>query len=222
MVTSNVFGPFTRRKYHPYLNQASYSGCDIIPVVYGLDAETKQPKLFVVGDIQTLTYSIHRDKGAVRTLGRTKAKGFTRGPRTIAGSIIFSVFDRRALWEISKNRNEITKRVAIADSLPGFDIILYFTNEYGKESTLALYNIQILDEGQSHSVQDVYIENTMGYIAQDIDLMEPKGFEGGLPSGAVFIREKHESLHRNAGPGGLPYDYSYLQVSETMIREREM
>lgn len=220
MVENYILRPRTKARHTPYIKQASYSGCDIIPIVYGLDAETHLPKLFVLGNIQTLTYSIHRDKGAVRTLGRSMPKGFTRGPRTIAGSLIFAVFDRRALWELSKDRNNVTKRVAIADSLPGFDIILYFTNEYGHESTLALYNMQIIDEGQSHSVQDMYIENTMGYIAQDIDLLEPKGMEGGLPSGAIFIREKHEMLRRVAGPDGIPFDYSYLKVPETIRVER--
>lgn len=218
---SPVFSPWFRRQRGPWANISSYSGCDIIPTVLGIDATTKAPKLFVIGDIQTLTYSIHSDKGAVRTLGRKVTKGFTRGNRTIAGTMIFSIFDRRALWELSKNKNETTRRVAIADSLPGFDIVLYFTNEYGQESTLAIYNIQIVDEGQSHSVQDVYIENTMSYIAQDIDLLEPRELNAaGMPSGAVFVREKHEMLNRLAGPGGLAFDYSYLQVAPTVVTTR--
>lgn len=210
-----VSSPYFNRKYKQWGGQASYSGCDIIPIVYGIDATTKLPRLFVVGDIQTLTYSIHRDKGAVRTLGRTNPKSFTRGQRTIAGTIVFSVFDRRALWEVSKNRNATTKRVSIADELPGFDVILYFTNEYGKESNLVLYNLQIADEGQSHSVSDMYIENTMNYVCQDIDLLEPRGFERGLPSGGLFIAQKHEELKRAAGPQGLAFDYSYLEVGTT-------
>ncbi len=214
--------PFFKKAHKPWIESSSYSGCDIIPVVYGLDAETKVPKLFVLGDVQTLTYSIHRDKGQVRTLGRKKPRGFTRGHRTIAGTIIFSVFDRRALWELSKNRNENTKRVSVADDLPGFDIILYFTNEYGKESTLGIYNIQIADEGQSHSVQDMYIENTMTYIAQDIDLLEPKGVEFGLPSNVDFVAQKRANLQRAAGPGGLAYDYTHLAVASETVVERQL
>ena len=180
-----------RSKNSPWVNQASYSGSDIIPAVYGIDPNDPQrvPKYFVLGDIGTMTYSIHRDKGPVRTLGRYTPKGFVRGQRTIAGSMVFSVFDRRALWELSKIRSEKRRRVAVADELPGFDIILYFSNEYGHESTLILYNVQIVDEGQSHSVQDMYIENTMSYMCQDIDLLEPVSASAGLPSTAVFIKE---------------------------------
>ena len=204
----------TRTQHEPWVNQASYSGCDIIPIVYGVDSEGKND-IHAIGDISTLTYSIHRDKGQVRTLGRVKPKGFTRGARTIGGTLVFSVFDRRALWDLSKRKNDETKRVAIADSLPGFDIILYFTNEYGFESTLILYNVQILDEGQSHSVQDMYIENTMGYIRQDIDLLEPKEISSfSLPSSAQFINDKRDTLRRAAGPGGLPLNYEYLNINK--------
>jgi len=198
---------------------ASYSGCDIIPVVYGLDPQTNNPKLFVIGDVQTVTYSIHRAKSAVRTLGRVNPKGITRGNRTIAGSIIFSVFDRRALWELSKDKNDATKRVSIADALPGFDLILYFTNEYGNESSLVIYNIQIMDEGQSHSINDMYIENTMSYIAQDIDLLEPRSKGSSMPSTGSFIRNKREALNRSTGPDSVAFDYSYLQSSSYTLSQ---
>ena len=196
-------------KYYPWAQQSSYSGCDIIPVVYGMDATLQKPALFVLGNIQTLTYSIHRDKGAVRTLGRADPRGFTRGQRTIAGSIIFSVFDRKALWELSKNRTESEKRVAIADELPGFDIILYFTNEYGSESTLIINNIQIIDEGQAHSVEDMYVENTMGYIAGGINLLEP--VSKSLPSSGKFINEARAEFNKPSGPNSIPYNYTYVK-----------
>lgn len=205
------YTPSWRRKYEPYINQASYSGCDIVPVVYGIDPTTKKQSLFVLGDVQTITYSIHSEKGMVRTLGRKRPKGFTEGMNTIAGSLIFSVFDRRALWDLSKKKDS-NQRVSIAGNLPGFDIILYFTNEYGQESTLVIYNVRIVDEGQPHSVEDMYIENTMSYIAQDIDLLEPKS--ENMPSTADFISKKRDELswmnqQRPTGPLGIPYSYTY-------------
>jgi len=206
---ARVYTPFWRRRYQPWIEQSSYSGCDIIPVVYGKDATSGEPSLFVLGNIQTLTYSIHRDKGKVVTLGRSDPKGFTRGQRTIAGSIIFSVFNQRALWELAKTKDDLSHRVALADSLPGFDIILYMANEYGEESTLIIYNVQILDEGQSHSSEDLYIENTMGYLANKIDLLEPQSVN--LPSAATFISNSREELTRTQGPSGLSFNYSYLQ-----------
>lgn len=191
---------------------SAYSGCDIIPVVYGINASTGKPDYFAIGDIATLTYSIHRDKGAVRTLGRVNPKSFVRGQRTIAGTMVFNVFNRRALYGLSKG---VPGRVRIADSLPGFDIIVYFQNEYGSASTLIIYNVQIVDEGQSHSVQDMYVENTMSYVASDIHLLEPILSDlttVTIASAGIFTGMRDRDKARGLGSIGEIRDYSYLRV----------
>lgn len=202
--------PFFRLEHAPWREQSTYSGCDIIPVCVGRDREGKD-QVFVIGDISTLSYSIHQDKGAVRTLGRRKPRGFTRGNETIAGTMIFSLFNRRALWKISKSKSDVTKRVVLAHRLPAFDIILNFANEYGLESTLAIYGIQIADEGQTHSIEDIYTENTMSYVAMDIDLMEPKESVAGIPQGGIFVAKKREQVVAGYGADSTPFDYSHLQ-----------
>lgn len=190
---------------------SSYSGCDIIPAVYGYNPSTGGMALHVLGDVQTITYSIHRDKGAVRVLGKSFPKGFTRGQYTIAGSLIFNVFDRRALYDLS---NKLDGQISLAAGLPGFDLILYFTNEYGEESTLIIYNIQIMDEGQSHSIEDVYIENTMSYIASDITLLTPK-HTPEIPQEATFFSKKRDQVSssiRTTAPDGTPLIYSVTKT----------
>jgi hypothetical protein len=88
----------------------SFAGTDIvaiitIPGVTGAEA-------IEIGSLQTITYSTHRETVAARTLGRIGAKGFTRGPRTVAGSLIFTVFDknivRKFVEQIFKNTTENT------------------------------------------------------------------------------------------------------------------
>lgn len=54
-------------------------------------------KPIVFGEIQTISYSIYRPTTPVYTLGRINPKGVVKGQRTIAGSIIFTVFDRHVL-----------------------------------------------------------------------------------------------------------------------------
>lgn len=201
--------PFFRLEYAPWREQSTYSGCDIIPVCIGRDREGID-QVFVIGDISTLSYSIHQDKGAVRTLGRNKVRGYTRGGITVAGTMIFNVFDRRALWRLSKAKSEVTKRVVMAHKLPAFDVILNFANEYGLESTLAIYGIQIADEGQTHSIEDVYIENTMSYVAMDVDLMEPKESIAGVPRGGIFVAKKREEIVTGI-TDNTPFNYRYLQ-----------
>ena len=106
----------------------------------------------------------------------------TRGPRTIAGSLIFTVFDKHMIYNIlqgtnnnsvysDKNGNLIHAGKMITDELPPFDVTITFANEYGSVSKLSIYGITITDEGQVMSIEDMLTENTMTYIATDIDLM---------------------------------------------------
>ena len=52
---------------------SSYSGTDCIPIAQIND------KLIMLGNVATFSYSIFREKGPVRTLGRSYAKGYTAG-----------------------------------------------------------------------------------------------------------------------------------------------
>jgi hypothetical protein len=62
------------------------------------------------------------------------------------------------------------------DEMPPFDINITFLNEYGNSATLNLYGVHILTEGQTMSIEDMITENTMQYLAMDIDLMDNNGF----------------------------------------------
>lgn len=70
----------------------SYSGADIVATMTPLGG-----KPIVFGSIQTISYSIFRPMTPVFALGKINAQGVTRGQRTIAGSLIFTVFDRHVL-----------------------------------------------------------------------------------------------------------------------------
>lgn len=193
----------------------TFSGCDIIPViahpVYNSAIKRYETRLFVVGDIATLTYSIHQDKGAVRTLGRSAPRGFVRGPETVAGTMIFNVLERQAMYEISNSsRDSISSRTRTLPSLPSFDIILYFSNEAGHTARLGIFGVQIIDEGQSHSVEDTYVENTAQYLALRV---EPLDYDlPALSSEARFISTAQERAKRGLGRSGLPFDYTYFKT----------
>ena len=130
--------------------------------------------------MQTLTYSTHREKFPVRTLGRTKTKGYTRGPRTIGGTLIFTVFDKTVLSEMlvqnyqtdSADRDNygVWKAVLI-DQIPPFDITVSFVNEYGSVSRLVLYGVELVNEGQTMSIDDLITENVVSFVARHIDPM---------------------------------------------------
>ncbi len=162
----------------------SYSGCDIKAVVSFYDANAKDKdqrvKFKVLGDLQTMTYSTHREKFPVRTLGRTTAKGYTRGPRTIGGTLIFTVFDKEVLSDLlvqnyqtdsAKADNYGFLKAVLVDQIPPFDISVTFVNEYGSVSRMVIYGVELVNEGQTMSIDDLITENVCSFVARHVEPM---------------------------------------------------
>lgn len=72
----------------------SFSGCDIIASFNGK----------MIGELQGITYSISREKAPIYTMGSPEPRSFSRGKRGIAGSLVFTVFNRDALIEEFKDK----------------------------------------------------------------------------------------------------------------------
>jgi len=151
-------------------SNSSYSGSDCTVVLQFNDV------LVVLGNLQTITYSIFREKEPVRVLGRSHPKGYTAGGRTLAGSMVFTVFDQNPLTDILNQLNYVRNpsdryTSPLGDQLPPLDMILIFHNEYGHSSIIRLYGVEFFEEGQTHSINDLFTENIMQYKARDIDPM---------------------------------------------------
>ena len=154
-------------------SNSSYSGTDCTVIVQ------LNNKLIVLGNLETFSYSIFREKAPVRVLGRSHAKGYTAGGRTISGSMVFIVFDRAPLYDVIKEINYVRNpsdrsSSPIPDQLPPLDLILLFNNEYGHSSVVRMYGVEFMQEGQVHSINDLYTENVMQFVARDIDTMIPE------------------------------------------------
>ena len=65
----------------------TFSGCDIV-CTFGNQQ---------IGELQAITYSVQREKVPVYTMGSAEPRSFSRGKRGIAGSLVFTIFDRDAL-----------------------------------------------------------------------------------------------------------------------------
>lgn len=68
---------------------STFSGADIVASFNGK----------IIGELQQITYSISREKAPNYTLGSAEPRSFSRGKRGIAGTLIFTVFNRDALLE---------------------------------------------------------------------------------------------------------------------------
>ena len=148
----------------------SYSGCDIVvtaslPLINGQAVS----KYYTLGSIQTLSISTHQDKRPVRSLGIINAKDYVMGPRTIAGSMVFAVFNKHFATEIMKDLGRTQTSVILPDEIPALDITISFANEYGKKSRMAIYGVKIINEGQVMSINDLYTENTYQFVALGLE-----------------------------------------------------
>ncbi|MEW6770010.1 MAG: virion structural protein [Bacillota bacterium] len=153
----------------------SFAGTDIVagidvPVIKG---NTITFAHYIFGELQTISYSIHRPAAPVRALGFSGPKGFTRGSRLIAGSLVFTVFDRHIVYRILEQYQKAFPSRVFTDEMPPFHVTVVFNNEYGVRSALRIYGICVVDEGQVMSVNDMYTEQTMTYVARDMVPMHP-------------------------------------------------
>ena len=80
MAYNHVSSEYTR-------TYTSFSGCDLVCTFGSV----------VIGELQAISYSISREKAPVYTLGSAEPRSFSRGKRGIAGSLVFTSFDRDAL-----------------------------------------------------------------------------------------------------------------------------
>lgn len=80
-----------------YLNTyTTFSGADIVATFGGIE----------IGALSGITFSVTREKAPIYTMGSPNPRSFSRGKRGIAGSLIFTVFDRPALYTmLDKNRD---------------------------------------------------------------------------------------------------------------------
>lgn len=163
---------FKSQYNHTY---TSFSGTDILATMRIPSYQDFEGyKDIVIGNLQTISYSTHREVSPVRTLGRVNPVGFTNGQRTIAGSLIFTIFDRNLVYNVIdalKERDPSRFKSGasyLMDEMPPFDIHVYFQNEYGQQSHLVIEGIVIVDEGQVMSIEDMITENTMSYMARNI------------------------------------------------------
>lgn len=150
----------------------SYSGHDMV-CVFEIPLSDGKTISQVVGSLQTISYSIHNEKMPVRVLGDMNMKSIVFGNRTIAGSIVFTVFDKHWVENLLNQYYSAIKYKAhaLTDELPNINISIAMMNEYGDKSRLALYGVTFVNEGQTMSINDMYTENTFQFYAKDIDYL---------------------------------------------------
>jgi hypothetical protein len=134
--------------------------------------------------LQTLSWGVFREKAPVRTLGSVYPRGYTRGNRTISGTMIFTVFLEHVFYDLmllnlrhyntgTSDYDRFTYTTQLPDQLPPLDLTIFFANEYGATSQMGLYGVEFFQDGGTFSIEDLYSEESIQYVARDIDPMRP-------------------------------------------------
>lgn len=147
---------------------AGYTSGDIISLFRFPDFMEVEAKVFA--EINTISYSIYRDKFPVRALGHTRAKGYTKGTRTVAGQLVFTMLDLPVINHfINMLYNHPDRQLGLLpDELPPFDIVINYLNEMGNRSSSTLIGVELAEGNQVITTQDLQVNEQYSFVAHDI------------------------------------------------------
>ena len=157
----------------------SFAGTDIQAYMYmplytqgSAAAGTKGGPSKLFATLQTMSISSTRSVSPVRTLGRASPAAYTRGARTIAGTLVFATINEDVFADVYDVAIGETAQSAstslLSDQMPPFSIVLTAGNEKGAVATQIIHGITLVNYGTTYSVDDLYTETTYTYVATDI------------------------------------------------------
>lgn len=163
-----------------YNNYNSFSGCDVVVTaqmaLINNGERDYSPKVHVLGSLQTMSYSTHQDKSPVRSIGNINAKDYVQGQRTVAGTMVFAMFHQHWMIPLLEElKNYVSNTDIWSDELPALNLTLSMANEYGYKSNMAIYGVQFIDDGGVMSINDLFTENTLQYVATGIQPLKSSG-----------------------------------------------
>jgi len=147
---------------------SGYTSGDIISIFRFPDFMNVEATPFA--EINTISYSIYRDKFPVRALGHTRAKGYTKGTRTVAGQLAFTMLDLPIINHFINLLYEDTNRQLglLPDELPPFDIDINYISELGNKSSITLIGVELAEGNQVITTQDLQVNEQYSFVAHDI------------------------------------------------------
>jgi len=158
-----------------YGDPVSFSFTDVqIVAVLPFHAPGKNlPATVRLAGLQLLSISTHRDQYPVTHLGHAGIEGYTRGHRTTAGTMGFTVLGEDpfapiiAVYSEWRGYNQPSTWVG-ADDLPPFDLSIVFTNSAGNAAAVLLRSIVIVDTGRNISVRDIQLSHVCSFMASRV------------------------------------------------------
>lgn len=195
----------------------TYSGSDLTVL---LEVAGSSQRAKVLLELVTISVSVHREKDPVRALGYTNPKAFSRGRRTIGGTLVLTQFNVDVLYRfLGMAIKDVSKDTysSKADQLPPFNLTLLFADEFGHASQRRLLGCDLLTDGTVYSSNDMFSEQTITYMAADFTPLLPLGASAAVNTTAApgvaapaktpkdLVRSRREALgNRNSVSGSDP------------------
>lgn len=151
----------------------SFSGSDIICLIAVPQTSSTTAVIEIEDKLQTITVTSARSIMPVRRLGETSPIAYTRGSRTIAGSMVFTTGLRDAFLNYFANKSKddgepISEPTIFVDQIPRFDMVFQGLNEVeGIVSQAILRGVTLTNFGTTFSIDDIYTESTFTYVAEE-------------------------------------------------------
>ena len=199
-------------------SNVSFSGCDMV-ITAEMVPDNAPAVSVVMGEVQTISYSIYRKLSPILNIGNINAKDYVGGPRTIAGSIVFTVFNQHWGTELinkfAKSHGYPASHKILMDEVAPINLTISMANEYGIAARLAIYSVRLFSEGQVMSINDIYTENTYQYVALNIDYLVNVNLpDNTTESRAPEIEKKKNQTIVTPKPTQIPEDNNPLQKDE--------
>lgn len=178
------------------------------------------------------SWSDHKDKNSDRRLTESQPTQHTDGARTIAGSIIFPMFDEDPIrsfipMEFFHGNSPIADTNVIGNGtemapteVPPFDLSLVLSNEYGAISAMVMYGVTITDSGGSIMMRQLENEYVIQYKALGYDSWRPvdggternvNPFRSGFQS-TVMLERRRRYIIMGEQLGGDGFESRYQSV----------
>jgi hypothetical protein len=118
-----------------------------------------------LAELTTITVSVHRVKSPAAAMGYINTKGWARGRRTVAGTMVLTQLTTDVLASFltsSAFTSDLSKdsQYAKVDQLPPFNISMLFADEFGHMSYQRILGVEFVTSGNVHSIQDMLSEQT--------------------------------------------------------------
>jgi hypothetical protein len=216
---------YARRTLGKQADYQSFAGVDIQAYMY-MPLYTRSSaqegvkggpsKLFA--NLQTMSISSTRSVSPVRILGRSSPVNYTRGARTIAGTLVFAAINEDVfgdVYDIDIAENAMSASTSLlSDQLPPFSIVLTAANEKGAMATQIVHGITLVNYGTTYSIDDLYTEVTYTYVATDVIPLIAR-------NGRITSRQYGQGYERDAKyvVDNLPMLLDYTKTLSTKVQD---